>query len=120
MKISDKLYGLAGIWRNSASEEEFRIKVVIDGRFGFLSRTLFRLFLWRNTHRRRYECLSIAVLGAGVLGFSLWGAVVGPESPIAGVLVLLLSLAIMPPITLAMCKFDYFCYMMNAAEKGVK
>lgn len=104
--LTNKMRRLARIRIRSSSDEEFRLKAVVEGALpGFWTTALFRLCLFRARHPA-LEWLELASVGLGVAGFSLWGGLVGPRSAWAGFGVIALSLAVMPPLAMLIFKFE--------------
>ena len=104
--LTNKMRRLARIRNRSSSNEEFWLKAVTEGALpGFWITTMFRLCLFRNEHPR-LKWLEIGALGSGVVGFSLWCGLVGPENPLGAVMVLLLAIAVLVPLELMLLSFN--------------
>ena len=104
--LADKMRGLAEIRNRSSSNEEFWLKANVEGALpGFWTTTLFRLCLLWNEHPS-LKWLEIGVLGSGVVGFSLWGGLVGPDNPLGAVEILLLAIAVLVPLELLFLSFE--------------
>ena len=98
--LTDRMRGLAEIRNKSSSNEEFWLKAAVEGALsGFWTTTLFRLCLLWNEHPG-LKWLEIGILGSGVVGFSLWCGLVGPENPLGAVEILLLAIAVLAPLEL--------------------
>ena len=103
---TNKMRGLAEIRNRSSSNEEFWLKAVTEGALlGFWTTTMFRLCLLRNEHPG-LKWLEISVLGLGIVGFSLWCGLVGPDNPLGAVGVLLLAIAVLIPLELLFLSFE--------------
>lgn len=104
--LTDRMRGLAEIRNRSSSNEEFWLKAAAEGALpGFWMTTLFRLCLLWNEHPG-LKWLEIGILGSGVVGFSLWGGLVGPENPLGTVEILLLAIAVLIPLELLFLSFE--------------
>ena len=98
--LTDRMRGLAEIRNRSSSNEEFWLKATVEGTLpGFWTTTLFRLCLLWNEHPS-LKWLEIGILGLGVVGFSLWGGLVGPDNPLDAFEILLLAIAVLAPLEL--------------------
>lgn len=99
---------LSAALRSSSSDEEFWMKAAVEGA-SFTVELLFRLCLFRRRHPS-CEWLELMLFGLCIVGFSVWGALVGPKNPLGAVGVILLALAVLIPLELLVMKFEEFCH----------
>ena len=118
-KAEDRLRRLLAVRRRSSSEAEFRLRLAAAGEnVPLRDRILLRACLLRKRHRRGFELAELALLGGGVVGFSLWGGLTGQKSPGAGAGILALALAVLAPAAWALSRFDWlFAEAFSQEEK---
>jgi len=116
----EQIQELYRLRRDSSSDEEFLLRAAVSGKFGLRVWTLLRLYMFRKKHPEPVDIGELCAMVAGVIGFSICGAIVGPKNALGGAGIILLSLFVMAPVTLLMAKFESFCAGMDAAEKASK
>jgi len=113
--VEEDLRRLAGIWKDSSSEEEFRLRAAAEGGFRLRARLLFRAWLLRRRRRELAEWLELLSVGLGVGGFALWCGVAGPKNGWAAAWIVPLSCVAMSAWTLLVLRFDELCRAASAA-----
>lgn len=112
---------LLSVWESSSSKEEFRLKITASGeKTGFLDMLLFRICLFRKTRPTGFGLAGIALLGFGIVGFSVLDGIFGPKNPLAGIGIILLSAAVMTPLTILLLRIEEFCDKVFRSEGEIR
>ena len=106
-KFRENALNLAKLYRDSSSDEEFRLRTAAGG-IGFWASLPFRLCVFRIRHPY-LEWLELTAAGLGIVGFGLWGGLVGPKNPLGAVGIILLANAVVVPVALTFMAFEDFC-----------